>query len=252
MTSLFRVIQEEVEIMVWGKRRRYTGKFKFQVVLEVLRGNKSTGQIARAYGVHPITISNWKKEFFEEGPELFGGQGEVENEKRIGELERLIGQKEIEIALLKNFLAGGSLAGRKRSSWQINLRVNLELSKSSWYYAQRSKLSYEDKYRHLKAAFFSIARLHPEYGYRRVCSELKDRGYVINHKVVGLHSCWNLSVIRHIKAPRRSFVKRVLEDAGDSINLVASLDRISDFEVFYTDFTEIIYCYGKSIPYANN
>ena len=102
--------------MVGGKRRRYTGKFKFQVVLEVFRGNKVMGQIARAYGVHPITITNWKKEFLQKGPEIFGRQGAItDNEKRIGDLERLIGQKEIEIALLKNFLAG-STPGRERSS----------------------------------------------------------------------------------------------------------------------------------------
>jgi len=36
--------------------KRYTPKFKFQVMLEVLRGIKSIGQIARSYGVHPISI----------------------------------------------------------------------------------------------------------------------------------------------------------------------------------------------------
>ncbi|MEW6214295.1 MAG: transposase, partial [Nitrospirota bacterium] len=40
--------------------RRYTSRLKFQVVLEVLKGSKNTGQIARMYGVHPITITHWK------------------------------------------------------------------------------------------------------------------------------------------------------------------------------------------------
>lgn len=102
--------------MARGNRRSYTGKLKFQVVLEVLRGSKTMGQVARAYGVHPITITNWKKEFMQKGSEIFGRQGSIaDNEKRIGELERLIGQKEIEIALLKNFLAGSS-PGRRRLS----------------------------------------------------------------------------------------------------------------------------------------
>ena len=47
--------------MARGNRRSYTGKLKFQVVLEVLRGGKTMGQVARIYGVHPITITNWKK-----------------------------------------------------------------------------------------------------------------------------------------------------------------------------------------------
>lgn len=34
-------------------RRRYTPKLKAQVVLEVLAGDRTPGQIAKAYGVHP-------------------------------------------------------------------------------------------------------------------------------------------------------------------------------------------------------
>lgn len=87
-------------------KRRYTARFKFQVVLEVLRKQKEAGQIARAYGVHPITLGLWKKEFLEHGAELFGGGDTVRGyEKRIRDLERLLGQKEVEIALLKDFLA---------------------------------------------------------------------------------------------------------------------------------------------------
>jgi len=94
--------------------KRYTAGLKFQVILEVLRGSKTTGQIARSYGVHPITLSYWKKEFMEKGPELFSQQTTIhEYERKIQELERLIGHKEVEIALLKNFLAGSSLPRRK-------------------------------------------------------------------------------------------------------------------------------------------
>ena len=41
-----------------GKKdgRRYTAKFKFQVVLEALRSQKADGEVARAYQVHPITL----------------------------------------------------------------------------------------------------------------------------------------------------------------------------------------------------
>lgn len=87
-------------------KRKYSAKFKFQVVLEVLRGQKEIGQIARAYGVHPITLGLWKKDFLDHGPEVFGGSDTVRGyDERIRDLERLVGQKEVEIALLKNFLA---------------------------------------------------------------------------------------------------------------------------------------------------
>ena len=54
-----------------------------------------------------MTLSKWKKEFLENGAEVFGSSAEVaEYEQRVGDLERMAGQKEVEIALLKNFLNG--------------------------------------------------------------------------------------------------------------------------------------------------
>jgi transposase-like protein len=47
--------------------KRYTPRFKFQVVMEVLNGTKAIGQIARSYGVHPVTLTHWKKEYIEKG-----------------------------------------------------------------------------------------------------------------------------------------------------------------------------------------
>ncbi|MGH7676063.1 MAG: transposase [Gemmatimonadales bacterium] len=85
--------------------RAYSAKLKFQVVLEALRGEKTPGQIAKAYRVHPNSIGMWRKTVLERGPELFERAGvEPEWEQRVAELERLVGKKEVEIALLKNFL----------------------------------------------------------------------------------------------------------------------------------------------------
>jgi transposase len=86
-------------------RKRYSPKFKFQVILEVLKDEKSVAQIAKAYGIHPNSINAWKREFFKNGPDLFDQHGLVSGyEQRISKLEQLLGKKEVEIALLKNFL----------------------------------------------------------------------------------------------------------------------------------------------------
>jgi transposase-like protein len=88
-------------------QKRYSAKFKFNVVLEALKSpEKSDAEVARAMEVHPATLSRWKREFEEKGPEVFGGSEEVkEYEERIGQLERMLGQKEVELALLKNFFS---------------------------------------------------------------------------------------------------------------------------------------------------
>jgi len=85
--------------------KRYSPKLKFQIVLELLRGEKTVGQVAKAYGVHPNSASTWKRAVLEKGPEIFAQNSTVaEYERRIADLERLLGKKEVEIALLKNFL----------------------------------------------------------------------------------------------------------------------------------------------------
>ena len=85
--------------------KRYTPKLKFQVVMELLQGDKTLGQIAKAYQVHPNTVNNWKQTLLDKGPEIFNQNGTVaEYEQRIADLEQLLGKKEVEIALLKNFL----------------------------------------------------------------------------------------------------------------------------------------------------
>ena len=92
-------------------RKRYSAKFKFQVVLEALSGEKTPGQIAKQYGIHPNSVALWKRAFLERGPELFAEDNTVQQyERRLADLEQLLGKKEVEIALLKNFLGQPVLA----------------------------------------------------------------------------------------------------------------------------------------------
>lgn len=93
----------------------------------------------------------------------------------------------------------------------------------------------------------AIARAHPEYGIHRTTAELRDRGIHINHKVIErLHRGWDLSVLRRIHKPKPSSIRTLINEAGSRVNLVASLDDIDDFEVLYTDFTELVYQRGKA------
>jgi transposase-like protein len=85
--------------------RRYSAKLKFQVVLEALKNEKTPAQIAKAYRVHPNSVGIWRHWFVERGASVFErAEAANENERRLAELEQLLGKKEIEIALLKNFL----------------------------------------------------------------------------------------------------------------------------------------------------
>jgi transposase len=86
--------------------KRYSAKLKFQVVMEVLTGDKTPAQVAKVYGIHPNTVNAWKKTFMEKGPDIFAEDNIVaQHERQIAELEQLIGKKEVEIALLRGFLS---------------------------------------------------------------------------------------------------------------------------------------------------
>lgn len=78
-------------------------------MLGALKGDREATEIARAYNIHPVTLSRWKQEFLEKGGEVFGKDTTVaQYEKKIKELEQLLGRKEVEIALLRNFVEGSS------------------------------------------------------------------------------------------------------------------------------------------------
>jgi len=127
----------------------------------------------------------------------------------------------------------------------------VELSRSTWYYHRRHKVSYEEKYARVRPLLEKIARQHPAYGIPRVTAELHDTyGQAINHKVVQqLLKLWDLTLLRSARAPKPSRVRQVIVAVGERANLVAQMEQIGLFEVSYTDFTELLYADGTRKAY---
>ena len=44
----------------------HTAEFKAKVGLEAMRGAKTVNEIGQEYGVHPVTVGQWKKEMQEQ------------------------------------------------------------------------------------------------------------------------------------------------------------------------------------------
>jgi transposase InsO family protein len=127
----------------------------------------------------------------------------------------------------------------------------VELPRSTWYYQRQRKVDYAAKHGEVQPLLEEIARVHPEYGYRRTTSELFDTyGVRINHKVVQrLHQLWGLSILRSTRSPKPSGIRQAIVAAGDRVNLVAQLDTIEPLMVLYTDFTELPYAAGTQKAY---
>lgn len=126
--------------------------------------------------------------------------------------------------------------------------VALNLARSTWHYHQVCRIPYTTKYAHLRDPLEGIARKHPEYGYRRTLTELRESyGQFANHKVVErLHRQWGLPLIRATRPPRPGGIRTAIAASGERANLVVCLESIGPFEVLYTDFTEIVYAGGKA------
>jgi putative transposase len=122
------------------------------------------------------------------------------------------------------------------------------LARSTWYYRQQAPPSYAVRHAALRAPLERIARAHPEYGYRRTTTELREtENLVVNQKVVRrLQRLWDLPLLRRTWAPRPSGLRQAIASAGPRANLVAGLVEIAVFQVLYTDFTELRSAGGKA------
>lgn len=93
-----------------GPRRRHSPEFKLKAVLEVLRGDKTANQIAGELGVHPVALSEWKRMFTEQGPQIFAGPKKSRDKgetREKAELYEQIGRLKMEVEWFKKKL--GSL-----------------------------------------------------------------------------------------------------------------------------------------------
>ena len=91
-----------------GKRRRHSAAFKARVALEAAKQTKTIAELAKAYQVHPVQISQWKKQLLDGIEAIFrdGRQREREAGQAIqAELYEKIGRLNMEIEWLKKSVA---------------------------------------------------------------------------------------------------------------------------------------------------
>ncbi len=85
-----------------AQRRRFTGEFKAQVVLELLSGAKSAAELCRQHQLSPQLLGQWKSELLARAPQIFE-QDQVRSveQERIAELERLVGRLTMQLEIAK-------------------------------------------------------------------------------------------------------------------------------------------------------
>ena len=88
-------------------RKRHSPEFKLRAVLAVMKGNKTSNELAGELEVHPVQLSEWKKHFLQKGPEVFENPRKKAKEKteHSSELYEQIGRLKMELEWLKKKLS---------------------------------------------------------------------------------------------------------------------------------------------------
>ena len=89
-------------------RRNFSAKFKTDLVLEVLKGEKELNVIATENQIQPNLLRNWKKEFLEKASSVFDENREEnlkekleEERKEKSEYAKKVGQLTMQVDWLK-------------------------------------------------------------------------------------------------------------------------------------------------------
>lgn len=84
-----------------SKHKQYSAELKTQVVLEVLKNQKSLAQICREYEVAADLVCHWREVFLERAPQVFldprASSKAIAEEQRIADLERMVGRLTMEL-----------------------------------------------------------------------------------------------------------------------------------------------------------
>ncbi len=89
----------------YRKKKVYTAQFKFDRVVDILKGGNAA-EIGRKYEVNPNLLYLWRDQLAERGVKAFENSPDQvlgELKTKVARLEQMLGKKEVELNLLKNF-----------------------------------------------------------------------------------------------------------------------------------------------------
>ena len=93
-----------------GTRKRYSAAFKARVALEAAKQTRTLAELSKAFQVHPVQISQWKKQLLDGAESLFGDGRRRERDQSEAiqaELYQQIGRLNMEVEWLKKKVARG-------------------------------------------------------------------------------------------------------------------------------------------------
>ena len=84
------------------KRRNFSAKFKSDLVIELLKGEKDLNTLATENNIQPNLLRNWKREFLNNASAVFDDKREENlKEKLVEERKEKVGQLTMQVDWLK-------------------------------------------------------------------------------------------------------------------------------------------------------
>lgn len=213
-----------------AKQPKYSADFKTKVVLDLLSGDLTLGQICSKYSVTNKSVLAWKKTFLSNASLAFNIDSAVadykaviaKKDEEVNELHRQLGKRTAELEWASKKLKSLSFDQKKQlvkfeldkdSLLSVSKRCELLGFNRSSYYYQESK-GPADKPALLRA-IDDIYSQTPFYGYRKIYQKLLEDGYDIGinrvnsyMKELGLKAicptkkvCTTLANLEHKKYP---------------------------------------------------
>jgi len=93
-------------------RRNHGATFKAQVAVAAIKGDKTLGELAEQFSVHPTQITEWKQQLLARAADVFGGTKAAAEMPDLKTLHAKIGQ----LALENDFLEGALTKAGLRSA----------------------------------------------------------------------------------------------------------------------------------------
>ena len=174
-------------------KRVHSASFKAKVAIEAIKGEKTIAELASEFGVHPVQVSHWKKQFLEGAAEVFSEGSarsrEAELQRQLDEAHRQLGQAKVELdwakKKLRSFLPDGRITAVEMQRSEISLVWQCDLlgvNRSTLY---RRRLGKDREPVGLMTAIDEIYTAHHFKGARRISRDFLDRGMKAGRMRVG-------------------------------------------------------------------
>lgn len=90
-------------------KKKYPGAFKFKIALEVLKGDRTLGDICREHNISPSVAHKWKNHLKAHGIEIFDiklNNSLANEDSEKSKLYEEIGRLKVELDFLKKVVGG--------------------------------------------------------------------------------------------------------------------------------------------------